>query len=694
MPRFVLEIGTEELPPRFFPPALAQLREEGASLFERARLSCADIKVYGTPRRLVLIAEDLSAEQASATREERGPAARVAYDGDGNPTKAAEGFARRHGITPQGLEVRTTDQGDYVFAVIREPELPAKEALAPLLSDLITSLSFPKSMRWGEGKLRFGRPIRWLLALLDEGVVEFELEGLRSGRETRGHPVLADGMFPVARAADYERTLESLSVIVSQDERRARVEQEVQAKTDGADLVDGGLLEDTTFLVEWPTTACGSFDPSFLRLPEAVLIEEMQHVQSYFPLRDRDGKLLPRFIAVRDGGEDHLDTVLVGWENVLRAKLIDADFFYEQDRKLKLADRVEALRGVVFQEKLGSVYEKMERVRAVAADAASQLSLSSDDTNALARAALLCKADLTTQVVADLPNLQGVMGREYARLDGEPPEVAAAIGEHYRPRSADDPIPESKLGRILSVADKLDTLAALFAMGLIPSGSADPYGLRREAYGIINTLVTSGEAAERGTPLTLSVSRLVSTALGALDVQTALDQPREETIARLTEFLRDRMDVYLRDRGVRYDLVDAALAVGIDDISQAEKRAQALHMLQAREEFLPTVIACTRPINIAKDFEGADVAPDLFREDAERELWSAYQDVLAEADRVSLIELFALISERLRAPIDRYFDDVLVMDEDETLRRNRLAMCWNLAQLFRRIADFSLVVQA
>ncbi len=349
---------------------------------------------------------------------------------------------------------------------------------------------------------------------------------------------------------------------------------------------------------------------------------------------------------------------------------------------------------VIFQEKLGSVHEKMERVRAIAADAASQASLSPDETKALARAALLCKADLTTQVVGDLPSLQGVMGREYARLDGEPAEVATAIGEHYRPRSADDPIPESKLGRVLAVADKLDTLAALFAIGLIPSGSADPYGLRREAYGIINTLVTSGEETDRETRLTLSVSQLLSTALRALEQQTDLDRPRDEIIARLTDFLRDRMDVYLRDRGVRYDLVDAALAVGIDDISQAEKRAQALHLLQAREDFLPTVIACTRPINIAKDFEGGDVGPDLFREDAERDLWSVYQEVLAQADRASLIDLFVLISEHLRAPIDRYFDDVLVMDEDEKLRRNRLAMCWNLAQLFRRIADFSLVVQA
>lgn len=446
------------------------------------------------------------------------------------------------------------------------------------------------------------------------------------------------------------------------------------------------LALETTFLVEWPTAACGEFDQSFLCLPDEVLIEEMQHVQSYFPLRDLEGKLLSRFIAVRDGDEANLPAVVAGWESVLRAKLIDADFFYREDLKRPLGDRVEDLRGVVFHEKLGTMYDKTERIRAIAAEVARQVRMPRERAEYLDRAAQLCKADLVTQMVQELPSLQGAMGREYAQHSGENQIMWEGIGQHYRPRFSGDSIPDTDIGGRLALADKLDTLTALLAVGVARTGSADPFGLRREATGIVRILTE----AEQG----LRVAPLIDMALGALERQGYGEMPRDEVKADVSEFLRQRLATLLRDWGVRYDLVDAALAVGIDDISQAEKRVQALHVLQTREDFLPTVIVCTRPINIAKDFEGGDVDPDLFREEAERELWSAYQEVLAEADRVNLTELFALISERLRAPIDRYFDDVLVMDEDEKLRRNRLAICWNLAQLFRRIADFSLVVQA
>jgi len=493
MPRFVLEIGTEEIPPRFFPPALAQLREDGATMLQRARLSFGEVKVYGTPRRLVLIAEGLAQRQEARKREERGPAARVAFDEDGKPTKAALGFARRHGVSPDQLEVRDTDQGEYVFAVIQEPALPAKEALAPLLPGLISGLSFPKTMRWGTGKLRFARPIRWLLALVDDEVVEFEFNGLESGRLTRGHPVLADGMFEVSSAGDYESVLKDRFVLVDPDERRAQIREQVDAsaQAESARLVDGDLVEETAFLVEWPTAECGNFDVAFLRLPRAVLIQEMQHVQSYFPLEDHAGDLLPKFIAVRDGGEQHFDTVLRGWESVLRAKLIDASYFYEQDLKTPLASRVDDLQGVVFQEKLGTMYDKANRVRKVAAVAADEAGLSEEEAKALDRAALLCKADLTTAMVAELSTLQGLIGREYALASGESKEVADAIGEHYRPRQAGDDIPHTKLGRLLAVGDKIDTLAALFCIGVVPTGSADPFGLRREAYGVLNILVTA-----------------------------------------------------------------------------------------------------------------------------------------------------------------------------------------------------------
>jgi glycyl-tRNA synthetase beta chain len=689
LPRFVLEIGTEEIPPRFFPPVLAQLREDGAGVLERARLTYGELKVYGTPRRLVLIAEELAEKQLAARREERGPAARVAFDEEGKTTKAAEGFARRHGLAAEDLEVKETEQGEYVFAVIQEPELAAKDALAGLLPDLIAGLSFPKSMRWGSGKLRFGRPARWLLALVDHDVVEFGLEALRSGREARGHPVLADGMFPVAHAGEYERALGERSVIVDPQERKNVIREQIGEieRAEKANVVDGGLLEETSFLVEWPTAGCGQFDPSFLRLPRAVLIEEMQHVQSYFPLADGRGELLPKFIAVRDGGGEHLGVVLRGWEGVLRAKLIDASYFYEQDLRTPLEGRVSDLRGVVFQERLGTMHDKAERVRATAAEAARQAGLETDEAAALDRAALLCKADLTTQMVAELSGLQGMMGREYARASGEPAAVAEAIGEHYRPRFAGDDIPATTAGRLLAVADKLDTVAAYFSIGAMPTGSADPYGLRRAAIGII-AILTSPQAP------VLSLLRLLDVELGALYGQVDVGREREGVAQDVQGFLQQRLAVYLRDAGVRHDLVDAALAVGIDDIARAEKRAQALRLLADRDDFLPTVIACTRPINIAEGFEGGKVDPDLLREEAEKALWDAHRKVAAEADSIDLVKLFELFSRQLRAPIDRYFEEVLVMAEEEALRQNRLAMCWDLTQLFRRLADLSMVVQA
>ncbi|MBN1458018.1 MAG: glycine--tRNA ligase subunit beta [Armatimonadetes bacterium] len=696
MPRFVLEIGTEEIPPRFFPPAMSQLREDGEKMLRQARLSYDEVSVYGTPRRLVLLVEGLAAKQAAETREERGPASKVAFDENGKPTKAAEGFARRHGLAPSDLEVRQTEQGEYVFAVIQEPELSAGEALAAALPALITGLSFPKSMRWGTGSVRFGRPIRWLLALVDDEVVEFPLEHLQSDRLTRGHPVLSDGMHAVPSAGDYEEVLRSHSILVKPDERQAEIAQQIDALAgaESSRIVDNGLLEETTFLVEWPTATCGAFDPEFLRLPRPVLIDEMQHIQSYFPLQDEAARLQAKFIAVRDGGREHLETVLAGWESVLGAKLIDATYFYEEDLKRPLADRVEDLKGVVFQERLGTMYDKAERIRAIAAKAGEGMGLSADALAHLDRAALLCKADLTTQVVAELSALQGAMGREYALASEEDEEVAEAIGEHYRPRFSGDDVPKTKSGRLLALADKLDTLAGLFAIGAEPTGSTDPFGLRREAYGVVNILVTAGEEVDRDEQFAISLETLLATALEALRQQVELKKPTADMIARVTDFLRERLAVFLRDQGTRYDLVDAALAVGVDDVSQAEKRAQALQKLQPREDFLSTVVACTRPLNIAKGFEGGDVAPDLFQEPAENALWEAYQQVVAEAESANLIELFALISGQLREPIDRYFDDVLVMAEDEQLRHNRLALCWHLSRLFRRLGDLSIVVQA
>jgi glycyl-tRNA synthetase beta chain len=569
--------------------------------------------------------------------------------------------------------------------VIREPEAPAKDALATLLPDLITGLSFPKSMRWGAGTIRFGRPLRWILALVDEEVVEFSVGEVHSGRLARGHPVLADGMFEVKHAAEYERALEGRFVIVQTEKRKAAIEQQLRAIADGegAKLVDGGLLEETTYLIEWPTAALGAFSPDFLSLPRPVLVEEMQHVQSYFPLDDRDGKLLPRFIAVRDGGTDHLGVVIAGWESVLRAKLIDASYFYEQDQKRALGDRVDDLHGVVFQESLGSMHEKMERIRAIAGALADAVGLATTEKAALDRAALLCKADLTTEVVQDVSNLQGVMGREYALASGEQAEVADAIGEHYRPRFAGDEVPHSRLGRLLAIADKLDTVVACFAVGIVPTGSADPYGLRREASGV----VAIAQEAEQP----FSLSALVEAGVRALSHEIEVKAPAEQIASDVLAFIRLRLETYLRDEGVPYDIVNAVVAVGIDDIHYGVERANALSIFRHHESFPKVVTSATRMTNITKGYGGGSVVPELLTEPSERDLWEAYK---ASKDRRSIGDLYAAFAEVLAAPIDRFFTDVLVMAEDEKVRNNRLALCWQVNQLFRKLADFTVVVQA
>jgi len=390
---------------------------------------------------------------------------------------------------------------------------------------------------------------------------------------------------------------------------------------------------------------------------------------------------------VRDGGGEHLDTVVRGWESVLRAKLIDASFFYEQDLKSRLSDRVEALKGVVFQEQLGTMYEKVMRLRAIAAAAADQVSLPAEESERLRRAALLSKADLTTEVVLELSSLQGTMGGVYARQSGEDDSVARAIEEHYRPRSAEDAIPGTMLGRLLALSDKIDTLTALFSVGIVPTGSADPFGMRREAAGVVSIAL--------GMEGRVSIGKLTEAAIDSLSSEIEVARPRAEIIGQVVSFVGQRLETQLREEeGIRYDLVEAALAAGVDDVKLAAERAHLLSTLAPQEAFLPTVVACTRPMNIARDFESTEVDPDLFQEPAEKALWEAYEAVVAEAEGRGLGELFRLTSEKLRAPIDRYFDDVLVMAEDEKLRRNRLAMCRRLSELFRRIADFTVIVQA
>lgn len=696
MPRLVYEIGTEEIPPRFLVGAVEQLRSLAKERLEAARLAHGEIVTYATPRRITLVVEGLAAAQESRMREEQGPPASRAFNQDGTPNNAAVGFANRWGVKPEELQVRPTPRGDYVFAVFREEGRAASEVLREVLPTLPGALYFPKTMRWGTGSLRFARPIRWLVALLDEQALDFELDGITTGRQSRGHPVLHPKPITINSAQDYEAALRKARVLVDQGARRRVLVRQlkVAAKEQNARLADSAdLIEETVFLVEWPTALVGSFSENYLNLPRPVLMEEMKKVQNFFPLEDPAGKLIARFIGVRDGGKNGLDLVRAGNEGVLRAKFEDATYFYQHDRRKKLVERVEQLKGVIFQAGMGTLYDKALRLQALAEYLADAIGVDPTTKQHASRAAWLAKADLVCDLVVEITSLQGIMGREYALADGEPAEVAQVIGEHYRPKFAGDKLPETSAGRIVALADKLDVVVSGLAAGLSVSGSEDPYGLRREGQAIVSLLVESG--------FHLSLPQAIGKHLEILCAQQAIKRKPEQVLQEAQALLRQRLERLLKDappvgRGVRYDLADAALAAGCDDFAEAAARAEALQTLSGRKDFLPTIVVATRPANIVKGFAGGEPDPALFSEPVENELWQAVLAARPQVDSFAhagnYIELFSVLA-KLRGVIDQFFTEVLVMAQDEQIRRNRLALVWQVNELYRKLADFRLIVQ-
>ncbi|MFO7172741.1 MAG: glycine--tRNA ligase subunit beta [Bacillota bacterium] len=688
----LLEIGVEELPARFCGPALAQLKEKAEAALAAARLDHGPVETFGTPRRLVLLVRDLALRQRDQEVVVRGPSRRAAFDAEGRPTRAAEGFARSQGVPVESLVVRTDEKGgEYVYAVKHEAGQPAAEVLPALLERLITSLEFPKSMRWGTGEIRFARPIRWILALLGDEVIPFTVAGLESGRTTRGHRTLGPAEpIPVDDVHDYFVKVARAGVMVDQEQRRRTIWHQVSQvarELGGWVPRDEALLDEITWLVEQPLAFHGNFDPAFLEVPQEVLVTSMREHQRYFPVYDReDGRLLPYFIAVRNGGEEHLETVRRGNERVLRARLADARFFFEEDRKRPLESRLKDLKQIVFQEKLGSLYDKVQRLRALARQIGEALGFGEADLARCDRVATLAKCDLTTHVVYEFPELQGVMGREYARLEGEDPEVTAGIFEHYLPRFAGDRLPGTAPGTVVALADKLDTLAGFFLLGLIPTGSQDPYALRRAALGV-TAIVTEGE-------LRLSLSWLLDAALaGYGDAFTPEERSRAK--AALLDFFRVRLEGLLREQGHRPDVVDAVLAAGMDDMVDLLRRAEALTRSLQEPEFAAVTTAFKRVANLAvKAAEHgaaeAEVDPSLFAEEPERELWQTFGD-LREAAEAALAAGdylgFYRLAVRLKAPVDAFLDRVLVMAEDPALRRNRLAMLRAIGRLLTRPAD-------
>lgn len=681
----LLEIGTEEVPAHVMPGILSQLKENAAKTFDELRIEYKNIKTLGTPRRSALLVEGLAEQQADLSKENRGPAVNIAFDADGNPTKAAQGFARGQGVKPEEL---VTKDG-YVYAMVHEKGGQTVDLLGETLKGLVDGLNFPNNMHWSDLDYKFIRPLRWLVALYGQDVIDFEVANVKSGRTSRGHRFLSEGDFEIANAEDYVEACRKASIIVDQNERCEMIRQqiaEVAAANGGQAEVNEDLLEEVLYLVEYPTALCGKFDEKYLALPAEAVITPMRDHQRYFPVL-KDGQLLPLFITIRNGGKEHLETVQHGNERVLRARLEDAQFFFDEDRKKTLEQHGEKLKTVVFQDGLGTIYDKALRLEVLAGYIADAIGANEQDKKDAVRAAKLAKADLVTGMVTEFTELQGVMGREYALLDGETKAVAQAIDEHYMPRFAGDSQPASVAGRIVSLADKIDTIVGTFSRGLIPTGSQDPFALRRQALGIVNML--------KEAQYHISLSQLVAKAMELLKIADAGQQAKLQN--DVADFMKLRLKNVLADAGIRYDVVDAVF-VTVDDIYGVFLRAQAVNEA-VKQDMEKTIQAFVRTGNIARKAEDVQAAVEagLLAEQVEKDLCKAYEAVASKVEKEVAAQDYAgaiATLSQLAAPIDAFFDGVMVMDKDEKIKNNRLGLLKLVDNLICQVADFSKIVLA
>ena len=693
---FLLEVGTEELPVGDLDSALAQLRELTPARLAEARLDYGSVRVLGTPRRLIVLVEGLAPRQRPVEEAVKGPPVRAAFDVAGRPTRAAEGFARKFNLSVEQLEVRDMDGGQYVVAVRREEGQPTAEVLSALLPTLIASLRFNQTIRWNHTNVAFSRPIRWLVALLGDAVVPFEYAGVSSGCVSRGSRPEGSPEFEVAHAEDYLGLLAQHCIVADPQERRAIIADQIAelARSVGGGIPDDpALLDEVANLVEQPTPFLGHFEDEYLRLPAAVLIAVMKKHQRYFPVIRDQGcgtnpqsavrnpqSLLPYFVGVRNGGQAHMDIVAHDNQEVIRARFSDADFFYRRDTEKPLEAFLPRLATLTFQERLGSMLDKTHRLEQVAGHLAQTLGLSDEETQVAQRAAHLCKADLATHMVVEFTSLQGAMGREYALKSGEPPAVAEAILEHYLPRSAGDALPRTRSGLVVGLASRLDSLAGLFAVGLTPTGSADPYHLRRDALGMVQALL-----AHR---VPFSVREGLAAAARLLPVEMSQD-----ALAAALDFIVERLRGTLREQGFRYDVVDAVLAARGDDPFRAHQAAEALSRWVVRDDWGRTLDNYARCVRITREFEERfPLDPARFVHPAEEELHAAYQEARARVAPQSTVDEFFAAFLPLVDVIDRYFakeSGVMVMAEDQALRENRLAQLQHIAALADGIADLS-----
>lgn len=680
----LLEIGTEEIPARFMSGVLKQFKEIATARLTELRIDHTEVQVLGTPRRLVLVVRDAAEIQADKNSENKGPSLKIAFDGDGNPTKAAQGFARGQGVDAKDLVVKD----GYVYAMVHEVGKNVAELLPEVLTSIIDSLNFPKNMRWADLERKFVRPIRWMLALFGDQVIPFTVAEVSTGNLTRGHRFLSKGEFEIHSVEEYFATLTAQYVMVDQEVRRQLIRQQVEkiaVEQGGTATIDEDLLEEVVYLVEYPTALYGTFAAKYLSLPPEAIITPMREHQRYFPVFSKEGKLLPVFITVRNGGGEHLEVVRHGNERVLKARLADAQFFYEEDKKVKLIDRLDKLKTIVFQDGLGTIYDKTLRIKALAVAIAAAMGVDEQEVPVIERGATLAKADLVTGMVCEFTELQGTMGCEYALLNGEKPAVAQAIFEHYLPRFAGDILPKSHVGQAISIADKLDNIVATFSRGLVPTGSQDPYALRRQALGIVNILIDGKHH--------VSLANLLLQTMELLGISDSKKQ--EKLQADIQEFFCLRIKNVLSDEKVRYDMIDAVMAVDTDDVYDTWLRAKAMELTGAGPEMQKAVQAFTRIGNLMKHVTVETIDASLFAVDAERDLYQAYEKAHTATTSMMAAEdyhgVLGVMIE-LTQPIDIFFGEVMVMAEDLAVRNNRLALLKAITNLITNVADISKIV--
>ena len=675
----LFEIGAEEIPAGFMPNILGQLKQLAETKLNDAHLPFESIATYGTPRRLALIVKGLADTSAEISERHKGPSASIAYDADGNATKAAIGFARGKGLDVADLVV----EDGYIYAETKTAGVPAKDIVTDMLPQLITGLNFPKSMHWGNLDAKFVRPVRWLVALLDEEVIPVEFATVKSGNVTRGHRFLGADEITIKNAASYVETLKENFVMVDQDARRELISKQLHdiAASKNASIVwDDDLLEEINYLVEWPTALCGGFEESYLALPDAAIITPMKDHQRYFPLVDQEGKLLPMFLTVRNGSDHSIEVVQAGNERVLRARLDDAKFFFNEDRKKPLINRQDGLTKIVFQEGLGNLADKTERLLKLGRVFGEECGLHEDAAVVLERATELAKTDLTTGMVTEFTELQGVMGKEYALLDGESEEVAEAIFEQYLPRFAGDVLPQTEAGKVLSIIDKVDNIVATFSRGLIPTGSQDPYALRRQTIGILNILL--------GSEWNISLRPIFKASMELLNVPA---EKQDELLNQVEEFFTLRLKNIFLDREVPHHVIDLLLSNNELSVADAEGLVNAL-LANRIDENVELVQAYTRMYNLVKDVEYTGVNSDLLKEDAEKALFEA----ASKASEASLAAWEAndytavvAVPATLVPAINKFFEDVMVMDKDEAIKSNRLQLVRLAYSVMAIIGDIS-----